>query len=94
MSLSSTTIRLDDDLRKELDIRLKATGLSLNAYFTLATKQFVIQNRVPFEIVAPEVPNETTRIAMVEAEAKELGIIPDDTPEFTDVEELKKYLNK
>ncbi|WP_335337486.1 type II toxin-antitoxin system RelB/DinJ family antitoxin [Companilactobacillus ginsenosidimutans] len=95
MSLTSITIRLDNKLKQELDIHLGEIGLSFEDYMKLAAEQFVIQNKVPFEIVMPEeIPNRVTRIAMVEAEAKDLGIIPDDIPEFTNVEDLKKYLNK
>lgn len=43
--MSTTTIRLDDNLKKQLSKQLKATGLSINAYFTLAAKQLVIQKR-------------------------------------------------
>ncbi len=40
------------------------------------------------------IPNETTRCAMIEARAKESGLIPDDTPSFTNVDELMRYLDK
>lgn len=95
MSSTSTTIRMDDNLRKELDVRLKAAGISLNTYVTMAAKQFVIQNKIPFEVIVPEkfIPNEITHRAMVEAEAKALGLIPDDTPSFTDVDKMMEYLN-
>lgn len=96
MSSTPTTIRLDDDLRKELDVRLERAGISLNTYMTMATKQFVIQNRIPFDVITPEKsePNEVTRRAMVLAEAKELGLIPDDSPVFTDVDKMMNYLDR
>lgn len=96
MATTPTTIRLDYDLRKELDIRLKEAGLSLNTYFTMAAKQFVIQNKIPFNVITPEkaAPNETTKRAMVLAEAKELGLIPDDSPVFTDVDKMMAYLDR
>ncbi|WP_204120548.1 MULTISPECIES: type II toxin-antitoxin system RelB/DinJ family antitoxin [Levilactobacillus] len=96
MSSTPTTIRLDDDLRKELDKRLSAAGISLNTYVTMAAKQFVIQNRIPFEVITPEEaePNKTTKRAMVLAEAKELGLVPDDAPVFTDVDKMMSYLDR
>lgn len=93
--MSTTTIRLDDDLKKELTEKLKSTGLSVNAYFTLAAKQLVIQGKIPFEILTEsDIPNEITKKALVTAEAKELGIIPDNDPSFDNVDDLMTYLNK
>lgn len=40
---SSTTIRLDDDLKKKLQKDLDAAGISMNAYFVMAAKQLVLQ---------------------------------------------------
>lgn len=93
--MSTTTIRLDDDLKKEVSKELKSVGLSINAYFTLAAKQLVIQKKIPFEILTKaDVPNETTRKAMLEAEAKVEGIIPDNSPRFDNVDDLLKSLDK
>ena len=53
------------------------------------------QRKIPFEIVGrPEVPNEATRRAMVIAEARELGILPDDSPSFDNVDELMSFLDE
>lgn len=93
--MSTTTIRLDDDLKKQLSEQLKSTGLSINAYFTMAAKQLIIQKRVPFEILTESaVPNKTTRRAMLEAEAKAEGLIPDDSPRFDNVDDLIKSLDE
>lgn len=40
-----------------------------------------------------DLPNSTTRQALEAAEAKELGIIPDDSPTFTDLKSLQDYLD-
>ncbi|TSO26130.1 type II toxin-antitoxin system RelB/DinJ family antitoxin [Lactobacillus sp. LL6] len=93
--MSTTTIRLDDNLKKQLSKQLKATGLSINAYFTLAAKQLVIQKKVPFEILTePDIPNETTRKAMLEAEAKAEGLILDNSPRFDNIDDLIESLDK
>ena len=93
--MATMTIRLDDKLKKELSKELKSMGLSINGYFNLAARQLVIQKKVPFELVTEsEVPTETTRRALVEAEAKELGIIPDDSPSFANINDLKDFLDK
>ena len=91
---SSTTIRLDDGLKKELQKDLDAAGISMNTYFVMAAKQLVLQKKIPFDILTePEIPNETTRKAMLIAEAKEEGIIPDDSPSFNNIDDLMKSLN-
>lgn len=93
-SKTPTTIRLDDDLKAEMLKNLEPMGLSINGYFNMAAHQLVIQKKVPFEILTEaEEPNLTTRKALVAAEAKALGIIPDDAPGFTNVNDLKNYLD-
>ena len=89
-SKTPTTIRLDDDLKAEMLKDLEPMGISLNSYFNMAGRQ----KKIPFEILTEQSePNLTTRKALVAAEAKALGIIPDDTPSFTNVNDLKEYLD-
>lgn len=95
MSMSNTTLRLDSDLKRRIEKRLKDTGLSLNAYFTLAAKQLDIQEKIPFEIKTPvEKPNKETLDAILIAKAKDEGTIPNDTPGFTDSKKLIEYMKK
>ncbi|CAM3124345.1 type II toxin-antitoxin system RelB/DinJ family antitoxin [Lactiplantibacillus plajomi] len=95
MKTTPTTVRLDDDLKKQLTKQLKSMGLSINGYFNLAARQLVIQKKVPFEVLSEsDVPTEATKKAIVTAQAKELGILPDDAPTFNSVDELKTYLDK
>lgn len=92
---STTTVRLNTNLKKEVTKQLKNTGISLNAYFTMAAQQLVLQKRIPFEILTEaRVPNDTTKKAMLEAEAKAAGVIPDESPEFDNVEDLIKSLDE
>lgn len=66
-----------------------------NNYVVMATHQLVNQRSIPFEIVmAAETPNEETRLALVAAEAKELGLISDDAPAFDNVDELMAFLDE
>lgn len=93
--MATTTITLDDAVKQETTEILDTLGLSLSGYFNLAARQLIIKRRIPFDIEAPDpAPNEATRRAMVAAEARELGIIPDDTPTFTDVDDLLAYLDE
>ena len=92
-AMKPTTVRFDESLKSEAVDILDSIGLSLNAYLTLALRQLVNQHRVPFELVAKtNAPNEETRLAMLRAEAKSAGIIPDDDPSFDNVEDAMKYL--
>lgn len=52
--MKSTTIRMDDDLKKEATARLEALGLNFNTYVVMATVQLVAQGRVPFDLIVPE----------------------------------------
>lgn len=45
----TTTIRLDEELKKELTHDLDIMGLNINAYFTMAVKQLVLKKKIPFE---------------------------------------------
>lgn len=93
-TMQTTTIRIDRQEKAEAASILESIGLSFNAYLNLAVKQLINQRRVPFDLEpAPVQPNEETRRAMVEAEAKELGILPDDSPTFADMASLMSYLD-
>ncbi|WP_143455779.1 damage-inducible protein J [Limosilactobacillus reuteri] len=73
---------------KKLAKYLEPMGLSINSYFNMAVRQLVIQKKIPFEILAEqEDSNLTTRRALIEAKAKDLGIIPDGSPHFKNVDE-------
>lgn len=88
-----TTIRIEDDLKSQAVSILDSIGLSFNSYVQLATRQLVNQRRIPFDLAAPaEVPNEATYRALVEAEAKALGLIPDDAPAFTRSDDMVAFL--
>ena len=93
--MATTTITLDEDVKRETIEILNSIGMTLSGYFNLAARQLCIKRRVPFEIEAPDpLPNEETRRAMIAAETRELGLIPDDTPGFTDANELVAFLDK
>ena len=63
--------------------------------FNLNFTIYLIQKKIPFEVLAESnEPTEATKKALVAAQAKELGIIPDDSPSFDKMNELKNYLGK
>lgn len=74
METANVQIRMDAELKKETEQTLKSMGLTMSGAVTLFFRQVVNQRRIPFEIVAPDVPNRTTRKAMKDAmEGKNLS---------------------
>lgn len=45
----TTTIRLDEELKKELTHDLDIMRLNINAYFTMAAKQLVLKKKIPLK---------------------------------------------
>ena len=90
-----TTVRFDKETKNSAIKILDSLGLSFNSYLNLAVKQLVNQKRVPFEIkMEQDVPNEVTKTTMLRAEAKESGLIDDDSPRFNNADDLFDYLEK
>lgn len=54
--MKPTTIRMDEDLKREASRKLEALGLNFNTFVVMATTQLVAQNRVPFDLVVPAAP--------------------------------------
>lgn len=89
MATAATTLRFEDVDKIEATELLKSMGLTFNGYLTLSVKQLLNKRCIPFEIVPPAYePTEETRRAMIAAEAKELGLIPDNDPRFDNVEDF------
>ena len=93
--MSEVAIHLDDQLKQALIEKLAVIGLSIDEYVNLAARRLLVQGKVPFEIMTEiDVVTDTTRRALVLAEAKELGIVRDDSPEFSTIKALKAYLDQ
>ncbi len=63
----TTTLRIDDVLKRESDSVLEEIGLSFSAAVTIFLKQVVRTGSIPFALVANR-PNRETRAALREAE--------------------------
>lgn len=93
VAIKPTTIRVNEALKAQASEILDSLGISYNNFVVMATHRLVNQRRIPFELLpALEVPNEATRRALVAAEAKELGLIPDDAVGFDGIDDLMTYL--
>lgn len=94
ITTTPTTIYLNDDLKKELTKKLDSLGISLNTYFNITVRQFVLQNHLPFEISDPaDIPTEKTEKAMILVKAKEIKLIKDDSVSFDDIDKAIEFLN-
>ena len=63
----TTTLRIDDDLKRDCDSVLQEIGLSFSGAVTLFLRQVVRTRSIPFALRA-ERPNRETREALREAE--------------------------
>ena len=89
----STTLRIDDDVKREATEILDSMGISFNGYLNRAVRQLINQHRIPFDIVpARDVPNDETRRAMLLAEAKAAGLMEDDAVAFDNADDAIAYL--
>ena len=48
--MANITIRIDDDIKKQLQELMIELGLDITTYFTIAAKQAIREQRIPFEI--------------------------------------------
>lgn len=64
MSTATIQVRMDSTLKQETEATLKSMGLSMSTAIHIFCRQVVNQGRIPFEIVAPNIPNVATRKAM------------------------------
>lgn len=67
MATATVQVRMDAQLKKETEAALKSMGLSMSTAIHLFCRQVVNQGRIPFEIVAPSIPNAETRKALDDA---------------------------
>ena len=48
--MANITIRIDDDIKKQIQELMTELGLDITTYFTMAAKQAIRERRIPFEI--------------------------------------------
>ena len=88
MATATIQVRMDSALKKETEAALKSMGLSMSTAIHLFCRQVVNQGRIPFEIVAPSIPNAETRKVLDDAlEGKNLS------QSFATVDEMWEDLN-
>lgn len=51
--MTTISLRLDDDLKRDLDQMCSDMGMSLTTFFTIYAKRALRDRKIPFEITAP-----------------------------------------
>ena len=67
MPSTSVTIRLDEKLKKQVEILFNDMGLNMTTAFTIFAKAVVRQNKIPFEIAADPFYSESNQMRLREA---------------------------
>ena len=87
MPMTTATIRMDSELKAQLQTLMSELGLDMSTFFIMSAKQAVREQGIPFKITM-EVPNAETLKAMQDAE-NGIGL----SKGFISVEELTEELN-
>ncbi len=87
MATTNITMRMDEDLKVQLQELVSNLGMDMTTFFTISAKQAVREQRIPFDI-SMNVPNaETVRAIEDVRNGRNLSRV------FSSVEELMEDLN-
>ncbi len=84
-------IRIEPELKKEVEITLNDLGMNIAEAVTIFFKQIVMTESIPFEIKKPKYNKETIESI---TEAKNIMENPSEYKPYNDIEELMEDLNK
>ncbi len=87
MATTNVTIQIDETVKTELQSLMADLGMDVNTFFTIAAKQAVREQSVPFRITR-EIPNHETIEAFEEIE--ELKKHPEQAKTYNSFGELLK----
>lgn len=51
--MTTVSLRMDDDMKKELDEMCEAMGMNISTFYMVYTKRALRERRIPFDIEAP-----------------------------------------
>ncbi|TPF87487.1 hypothetical protein BW13_00015 [Bifidobacterium sp. UTCIF-37] len=95
--MAKLVMNVDDDIKERAAALYESMGMNLTTAVNMFLRQSLVEDGVPFRPRRYEgvrlAPTEDTRKAMVEAEAKELGLIPDDAVECRPEDEIRDHLH-
>ncbi len=87
MATTNITMRMDTGVKAQLQELMSDLGLDMTTFFTMAAKQAIREQRIPFEI-SRDIPNEETIKAIDDVRHGRNLSRP-----FSSVEELMEDLN-
>lgn len=91
MATTNITMRIDTGIKAQLQELMSDLGLDVTTFFTMAAKQAIREQRIPFE-VSRDIPNAETLEAIKEVE--EMKKNPLIGKRYTDVDEMMEELLK
>lgn len=89
MATTNITMRIDEDLKSQLQELVSNLGMDMTTFFTMSAKQAVREQRIPFAI-SMDVPNAGTKEAI--EEVRQMKQNPSVGKSYTDVDEMMKEL--
>lgn len=89
MAITNITMRMDEELKSQLQELVSKLGMDMTTFFTLSAKQAVREQGIPFDI-SLRVPNRETVEAIEEVRAMKKN--PSIGRTYTDVDEMMKEL--
>lgn len=89
MATTNVTMRIDEELKVQLQELVSNLGMDMTTFFTLSAKQAVREQRIPFEI-SLKVPNSETLEAI--EEVREMKKNPSLGKAYVNVEDMMKEL--
>lgn len=91
MASTNVTMRIDENLKAQLQELMGDLGLDMTTFFTMAAKQAVREQGIPFHI-SREVPNKETIAAFNEVE--EMKKHPENIKAYSSFAELLEEIEK
>lgn len=89
MATIDITIRMDEDLKAQLQELVSNLGMDMTTFFTISAKQAVREQKIPFD-VSMNIPNAETLNAI--EEVRQMKQNPSLGKSYTDVDEMMKEL--
>ena len=89
MAVTNITMRIDEELKAQLQELVSNLGMDMTTFFTLSAKQAVREQRIPFDICM-RLPNKDTIEAIEEVKAMKDN--PSLGKTYTNVDDIMKEL--
>ena len=89
--MTTISLRLDDDMKKELDEMCAEMGMNITTFFMIYAKKALRDRKIPFEITAPVEPfNSEKNLAQIQKADQQVkrGRVVEKTMEELEAREL------